>query len=137
MDPEDPPEPVEQELAQLELGAATSDNLQKPKGPIFIDDADQVAQAEKLFSEVASFKRKVDQCLVSGIARRQSCNCLYPARLDSVRRVLGDSLSAYPHWDERAILWWASGSGEPLNIQLGRVILWTENVCADLAFSNP
>tara|TARA_E500000178_G_scaffold191366_1_gene189434 strand:- start:689 stop:1093 length:405 start_codon:yes stop_codon:yes gene_type:complete len=107
------------------------------RGPIFLDDIDQVAQAEKLFSEVVSFKRKVDQCLVSGIARRQSCNCLYPARLDSVRRVLGHSLATYPHWDEKTILWWASGSGEPLNIQLGRVILWTENVCADLAFSNP
>ena len=106
------------------------------RGPIFLEDIDQVAQAEKLFSEVASFKRKVDQCLVSGISRRQSCNCLYPARLDSVRRVLGHSLATYPHWDERAILWWASGSGEPLNIQLDRVIAWTENVCADLAFSN-
>ena len=106
------------------------------RGPIFLDDIDQVAQAEKLFSEVVSFKRKVDQCLVSGIARRQSCNCLYPARLDSVRRVLGHSLATYPHWDERAILWWGSGSGEPLNIQLDRVIAWTENVCADLAFSN-
>ena len=105
--------------------------------PIFLDDIDQVAQAEKLFWEVVSFKRKVDQCLASGIARRQSCNCLYPARLDSVRRVLGHSLATYPHWDEKTILWWASGSEEPLNIQLGRVILWTENVCADLAFSNP
>ena len=46
-------------------------------------------------------------------------------------------LAIHTHWDERAILWWASGSGEPLNIQLGRVILWTENACADLAFSNP
>ena len=120
-------------MAAISLSSIAGDG---GRGPIFLEDIDQVAQAEKLFSEVASFKRKVDQCLVSGISRRQSCNCLYPARLDSVRRVLGDSLATYPHWDERAILWWASGSGEPLNIQLGRVIAWTENVCADLAFSN-
>tara|TARA_X000001036_G_scaffold382178_1_gene374718 strand:+ start:192 stop:596 length:405 start_codon:yes stop_codon:yes gene_type:complete len=107
------------------------------RGPIFLDDLDQVAQAEKLFSEVVLFKRKMDQCLVSGIARSQSCNCLYPARLDSMRTVLGESLATYPEWDERAILWWASGSGEPLNIQLGRVTAWTKNLCADLAFSNP
>ena len=107
------------------------------RGPIFLDDLDQVAQAGKLFSEVVLFRRKMDQCLVSGIARSQSCNCLYPARLDSMRTVLGESLAIYPEWYERAILWWASRSGEPLNIQLSRVTAWVKNVCADLAFSNP
>ena len=104
------------------------------KRPIFLDDMQQITQAERLFSEVVLFERKVDQCLMSGIARGQNCSCLYPVRLNSMKRLLGDSLATYPDWDDRTILWWATGSGKPLNIHLGRVSAWTKNVCADLAF---
>ena len=121
-------------MAATSLSSVAGDGERRP---IFLHDAQQVIQAEKLFSEVALFKRKVDQCLMSGIARSQSCNCLYPARLDSMRRVLGDALATYPDWDERAILWWALGSGKPLNIHLGTVVAWTTNACADLAFTKP
>ena len=107
------------------------------KRPIFLDDMQQVTQAERLFSEVVLFKRKVDQCLMSGIARAQDCTCLYPVRLNSMKRVLGNSLANYPDWDERTILWWATGSGKPLNIHLGRVAAWTKKMCADLAYINP
>ena len=107
------------------------------KRPIFLDDMQQITQAEKLFSEVVLFERKVDQCLMSGIARGQNCSCLYPVRLSSMKRVLGDSLTTYPDWVGRTILWWATGSGKPLNIHLGRVLEWTKNVCAELAFIKP
>ena len=107
------------------------------KRPIFLEDMQQITQAEKLFSEVVLFERKVDQCLMSGIARGQNCSCLYPTRLNSMKRVLGDSLATYPDWNNRTILWWATGSGKPLNIHLGRVLEWTKNVCAELAFIKP
>ena len=44
----------------------------------------------------------------------------------SMKRVLGDSLTTYPDWVGRTILWWATGSGKPLNIHLGRVSAWTK-----------
>ena len=107
------------------------------KRPIFLDDMQQITQAERLFSEVVLFERKVDQCLMSGIARGRNCSCLYPVRLSAMKRVLGDSLTTYPDWVDRTILWWATGSGKPLNIHLGRVLEWTKNVCAELAFIKP
>ena len=107
------------------------------KRPIFLEDMQQITQAEKLFSEVVLFERKVDQCLMSGIARGRNCSCLYPVRLSSMKRVLGDSLTTYPDWVGRTILWWATGSGKPLNIHLGRVLEWTKNVCGELAFIKP
>ena len=107
------------------------------KRPIFLYDMQQVSQAEKLFSQVVLFERKVDQCVMSGIARAQNCSCLYPVRLNSMKRVLGDSLAIYPDWDYRTLLWWAKGSGKPLNIHLGRVSAWVKTVCADLAFIKP
>ena len=107
------------------------------KRPIFLEDMQQITQAERLFSEVVLFERKVDQCLMSGIARGQNCSCLYPERLNSMKRVLGDSLTTYPEWDDRTILWWATESRKPLNIHLGRVSAWTKKSCADLALNNP
>ena len=119
----------------LILFSFASEGGNKGTQPIYLETADQVRHAELLLTEVDSFRKKIDQCLVAGAAYPRSCHCLYPSRLSSLEMALQTTLEKYPRWESSALLWWGSKNRRPLNMHLSIVKVWINRPCSDLAMN--